>query len=540
MKIKSHIYKPALVIVLIISVLVGYKLVDRALCDHAFSSYASDGNATYLSDGTKTAFCDNGCGKKDRVNDNGSRLKLSKPTQLTAEQTTEAVTLTWNEVEGATGYDIYREYEDGQEELVISTKKTEHTVDKLEPASKLRFNIKAYIKDGKDVLRAEDSAVIYTSTKCTVVENITSTSSSSAVKLTWDEVKGADGYCVYIKDADKWQVVGEHIKKTAYTVKKLSSYESYTFAVRSYVETDSIVFSEYVSYEAKTKLKAPETKIELTSKDEITLSFEAVDKADGYQVYRKIDSGKYELYKELDNAESISISLKPDKYYTFAVRGYVKEDGEIVSGDYEPEKVHCSDTGDRLVIDPSEGDWNLVLVNKKRELPQSFSPKLADIPDGYSMDYRAAVYYNVMYADAAEEGIYLTPVSGYRSNELQQEIFDESVEGYIYSLDLTRAQAEKKTSTEVLIPGTSEHNLALAVDVGCVEGYFEDSDEYQWLLKNAHKYGFIERYTEEKQKITGIIPEPWHWRYVGVEYAEDIKNSGLCLEEYLEKYNLIP
>lgn len=159
---------------------------------------------------------------------------------------------------------------------------------------------------------------------------------------------------------------------------------------------------------------------------------------------------------------------------------------------------------------------------------------------GYKLVDRAAVYYNEMYADAAEEGIYLTPVSGYRSNELQQEIFDESVEGYIYSLDLTRAQAEKKTSTEVLIPGTSEHNLALAVDVGCVEGYFEDSDEYQWLLKNAHKYGFIERYTEEKQKITGIIPEPWHWRYVGVEYAEDIKNSGLCLEEYLEKYNLIP
>ena len=118
--------------------------------------------------------------------------------------------------------------------------------------------------------------------------------------------------------------------------------------------------------------------------------------------------------------------------------------------------------------------------------------------------------------------------------------FEETVADYMYSQDMTRYEAEKVTETEVLFPGTSEHNLGLAVDIGSCSGSFGESEEYRWLAENAYKYGFIERYTVEKQDITGIIPEPWHWRYVGVEYAEDIKNSGLCLEEYLEKYQLIP
>ena len=67
---------------------------------------------------------------------------------------------------------------------------------------------------------------------------------------------------------------------------------------------------------------------------------------------------------------------------------------------------------------------------------------------------------------------------------------------------------------------------------------FATQKEYAWLVENAHKYGFILRYEAEKKPITGIVPEPWHWRYVGVEYAEKIKNSGLCLEEYLDSVGI--
>lgn len=509
-------------------------------CNHVFTEYKSNGNATYFSDGTKTAKCDNGCGKKNTVNDSDSRLPLPKVKNLVASQTNDSVTISWDKAEDVTGYSVYYKTGDNWEKLVDSTIKTTFTAENLEPGTKYHFSVKTYKKFLKQVVTAEEDAVIYTSTKCDEIDKITAKSGSSAVKLTWNKVSGADGYRVYRQFDGDWQTVGEYVTETSFIVDELSPVKSYTFAVCPYIKTDAIALSDLTQCEALTATVAPETKIELLSKNEISLTFGAVEGAEEYQVYRKINNGKYELYKTFDKAETLSVSLEADRYYTFAVRGCVKYADEIIYGEYKPVSVHCGVVEDRIVVDPNEGEWYLVLVNKTRELPQSFSVELDYIADGYRIDSRAAAYYNEMYADAEKEGIYLTPVSAYRSNEMQKEIFEETVAAYIYSDGMTEAEAEAKTSTEVLSSGTSEHNLGLAVDVGCVEGYFEDSAEYVWLLENAHKYGFIERYTKEKQSITGIIPEPWHWRFVGVEYAAKIKQSGLCLEEYLEKNNLIP
>ena len=99
--------------------------------------------------------------------------------------------------------------------------------------------------------------------------------------------------------------------------------------------------------------------------------------------------------------------------------------------------------------------------------------------------------------------------------------------------NLSRADAAKKAATVILPPGTSEHHLGLAMDICNTNSSFSSQKEYKWLMEHAHEYGFILRYTADKQSITGIIPEPWHWRYVGVEHAKKIKDSGLCLEEYL-------
>ena len=82
-------------------------------------------------------------------------------------------------------------------------------------------------------------------------------------------------------------------------------------------------------------------------------------------------------------------------------------------------------------------------------------------------------------------------------------------------------------------PGSSEHNLGYAMDIVCVEEYFEDSKQFKWLQKNAADYGFILRYPKDKQNITKVTYEPWHWRYVGVEAAKAMKSSNLCLEEYM-------
>ena len=191
---------------------------------------------------------------------------------------------------------------------------------------------------------------------------------------------------------------------------------------------------------------------------------------------------------------------------------------------------------DRIVVNPDTDLWFLVVVNYDREMPADYVPKLAEIASsGKYLDYRVAPYYNEMYAAAKKDGIILTPYSAYRSYARQQRNYNNLTQTYMSRYNLSREDAAKKAATVILPPGTSEHNLGIAVDICNTNSSFSTQKEYKWLTEHAHEYGFILRYTAEKQSITGIIPEPWHWRYVGVGLAEEIKNSGLCLEEYLEQ-----
>ena len=141
---------------------------------------------------------------------------------------------------------------------------------------------------------------------------------------------------------------------------------------------------------------------------------------------------------------------------------------------------------------------------------------------------------NAMIDDAKKDGIKLWISSGYRSTELQTRLFNRQVEKQKSKAVISQSEAEKRAATVVARPGTSEHNTGLAVDFNGVEDSFYTTKEYEWLMKNAHRYGFIERYQKKWQGVTGVIYEPWHFRYVGKENAEKIKNSGLCLEKYVE------
>ena len=185
-------------------------------------------------------------------------------------------------------------------------------------------------------------------------------------------------------------------------------------------------------------------------------------------------------------------------------------------------------------IDPDSEYWSLVVVNISRQMPSDYVPKLANVAGtSYQMDERVAPYYTQMYNAALKDGITLTPVSGYRSYERQKNNYANRIEICMDEYNLTREEARKKAATIVLPAGTSEHNLGLAMDICSLKTSFCNTKEYAWLVEHAHEYGFINRYAEDKQHITGIVYEPWHWRFVGVEYAEDIKNSGLSLEEWL-------
>lgn len=189
------------------------------------------------------------------------------------------------------------------------------------------------------------------------------------------------------------------------------------------------------------------------------------------------------------------------------------------------------DTPVSITID--DDNWHLTLVNSGYRIPSDYSPDLVYVcGSGEQLDSKVATHYEKMYDAAEKDGVYLTPCSGYRSYELQERNYNGKVaffEGQGYSTE----DAKVKAATIIMPPGSSEHNLGYAMDIVCVDEWFEDTDEFKWLQENAADYGFIMRYPEDKQDITKVIYEPWHWRYVGVDVAKEMKASGQVLEEYL-------
>lgn len=179
-----------------------------------------------------------------------------------------------------------------------------------------------------------------------------------------------------------------------------------------------------------------------------------------------------------------------------------------------------------------------ILVNRDYILPENYTPSLApsvtSIPDSKKLDSRVAPHYNEMYLAAKKDGITLTPLSGYRSYSLQKNNYENKIQTYI-NKGYSKEKAAQEAATIILPPGTSEHNAGLAMDICSLEQSFENSKEFKWLNEHAADYGFILRYPKNKENVTKIIYEPWHWRYVGVTTAKAIKASGLTLEEYLGK-----
>lgn len=181
-----------------------------------------------------------------------------------------------------------------------------------------------------------------------------------------------------------------------------------------------------------------------------------------------------------------------------------------------------------------EDQWYLTLVNRNRKLPEDFEAKTSYLIDGNEaeLDSRCAEQYIAMYNAALEDGCKLTPFSGYRRISTQKRNYENKIDLYL-NQGYSYLEAAEKAATIILPPGTSEHNLGLAMDIVCADEWFADTDEFAWLMEHAQDYGFILRYPADKQDITQITYEPWHWRYVGVDAAKAMKASGQCLEEYL-------
>ena len=180
-------------------------------------------------------------------------------------------------------------------------------------------------------------------------------------------------------------------------------------------------------------------------------------------------------------------------------------------------------------------DWKLILVNAEHPVPEDYSVTLKELRNDQWVDERIYPELQQMFDDARAEGIYPLINESYRSAERQQEILDNYIAAY-EAEGLSTEEAQQRALEVVAKPGTSEHQLGLALDI--IVEYEEDSTvTWQWLKENCWRYGFILRYPEDKTEITGISYEPWHFRYVGAEAAQQITERGITLEEYLEDKN---
>ena len=183
---------------------------------------------------------------------------------------------------------------------------------------------------------------------------------------------------------------------------------------------------------------------------------------------------------------------------------------------------------------PNADSWELTLVNKTHPLPAGWNANVVQIRDSKYIDARIADALTQMVEDCAAAGyddVFIN--EAYRSHERQQEIWDEFYNNYL-AQGYSESEAYELTGQSVAIPGTSEHELGLAADICSIHFDEEYNAPIQtWLRENGWKYGFIQRYPAGKEDVTGTKNENWHFRYVGVEAAKAMHDSGQVLEEYL-------
>ena len=209
--------------------------------------------------------------------------------------------------------------------------------------------------------------------------------------------------------------------------------------------------------------------------------------------------------------------------------------GEYLSYD-KPEEDHnvfAVPEGYRFQCD----DDYFFIVNKEIHLPADYSIETAYVQGSYELEAVAAQHCREMIEAAKKDGIELKVLSAYRTVAYQQDLFDRNIKSRMDNDGMSYDEAYYDVSINIAPPGGSEHNAGLAVDIIETDHWdtyeeFEDTEEFAWLIDHCAEYGFILRYLKGKEGITGYIYEPWHYRYVGVNHAKAVMESGLCLEEY--------
>jgi len=228
------------------------------------------------------------------------------------------------------------------------------------------------------------------------------------------------------------------------------------------------------------------------------------------------------------------------KVTNFAISNFPPEPEEQINSPEEEESVDTEEEKEEVVSTFEKlQKQKILLVNKEHPLEDSYQPQLKKLARfGVQVDETMCQALNDMLEAGEKEGLRFWVASGYRSLDRQRELLDEDIgdlvrKGYSYS------EAYEEVVRQTMPVGCSEHATGLAVDIVAKDYQLLDekqaeTEEIKWLQKNCSQYGFILRYPKDKEDITKISYESWHFRYVGVDAAKEIMEQGISLEEYLE------
>lgn len=247
-----------------------------------------------------------------------------------------------------------------------------------------------------------------------------------------------------------------------------------------------------------------------------------------YLTYGELDSRLAEANAQLLNAQKQveALTLEKEELQEEAgIAAAMAEENALLKMEKIPFEVDLS-------------DWKYVLTNELHMLPQDFEAELEKTYNGQRVDKRIRKELEAMIDAAKEEGYNLLICSSYRDYKKQDQLMDESIAKFVRK-GMSYKDAFFKTKEQIALTGASEHHTGLAVDIvgknhQSLDASQADTKEAKWLAEHAAEYGFILRYPKDKEEITMISFESWHYRYVGREAAEYMKEHNLCLEEFVE------
>lgn len=340
---------------------------------------------------------------------------------------------------------------------------------------------------------------------------------TTSIRLCWDAVPGANGYSVYLKQTGGYQEVGKTTETTFNVTGLLPSWRRH-FIVRAYKYgmSGSIIYGPYSDQLFTATCADTVTGLKATKKtyNSVTLSWNRVA-CNMYIVYQ-MKNGKWQrIAKPTTNTYTVT-GLNNNTSYNFVIRACKLDDYKKEHLGWLSNKLTVTTPKNTIVKKNGVTYVNGILIaNKTYGLPSTYNPGgLTKATYNAFLEMKRA---------AAKDGINLWICSGFRSY---------STQSWLYNSYVNR-DGRAKADTYSARPGHSEHQTGLAMDINNASSSFNNTREARWLANNCWKYGFIIRYPNGKQSITGYKYESWHVRYLGKDMAKKVYNSGLCLEEYL-------